>query len=117
MAQVKVSVNGRNFKMRCRDGEEGRVQQLAAEIDGHVQRIRGGTKAVQDDRLFLMAALMLADQLWDTREELQKCHRQIADARAYQVIDGGVHTFQRDLMRGIDASRADAVPLRVNAGL
>ena len=96
MAQVTVVVNGRSFRMGCRDGEEARIQELAAEIDSHVKRIRGGAKAVQDDRLFLMAALMMADQLWDARDEIQKL-RQIAEARAYHVIDGGAQAMQRDL--------------------
>ncbi len=103
MAQVTVVVNGRSFRMGCRDGEEARVQELAAEIDSHVKRIRGGTKAVQDDRLFLMAALMMADQLWDARDELQKL-RQIADSRTYHVIDGGAQAVQRELAKALESS-------------
>jgi len=103
MAQVTVVVNGRSFRMGCRDGEEARVQELAAEIDTHVQSIRGGTKAVQDDRLFLMAAIMMADQLWDAREELQKL-RLVAESRAYHVIEGGAQAMQRDLSRALEAS-------------
>jgi len=101
MAQVKVVVNGRSFRMGCRDGEEGRVRDLAAEIDGHVQRIKGGSKAVQDERLFLMAALMMADQLWEAREEIQRLQR-AADPRAYQVIDGGAQAMQRELNRALE---------------
>ena len=104
MPQVTVVVNGRSFRMGCRDGEEARVQELATEIDSIVQRIKGGAKAVQDDRLFLMAALMMADQLWDARDELQKL-RQVAEARAYHVIDGGgAQAMQRELSRALDAS-------------
>jgi cell division protein ZapA len=103
MAQMKVVVNGRSFRMGCRDGEENRVRELAAEIDGHVQRIKGGTKAVQDERLFLMAALMMADQLWDAREEIQRLQRLAGDLRAYQVIDGGAQAVQRDLNSKIEA--------------
>jgi cell division protein ZapA len=95
--------------MGCREGEEARVQELAAEIDAHIQRIRGGAKAVQDDRLFLMAAIMLADQLWDAREELQRL-RQIADARAYHVIDGGAQAMQRELSRALDAANRTEAP-------
>ena len=115
MAQVTVVVNGRSFRMGCRDGEEARVQELAAEIDSHVQRIRGGTKAVQDDRLFLMAAIMMADQLWDAREELQKL-RQIAESRAYHVIDGGgAQALQRDLSRALEApSRVETLHQRAS---
>jgi cell division protein ZapA len=102
MAQVKVVVNGRTFRMGCRDGEEARVQSLAAEIDGHVQRIKGGSKAIQDERLFLMASLMMADQLWEAREEIQRLQRMALDPRAYQVIDGGAQAMQRDLSKAIE---------------
>jgi cell division protein ZapA len=102
MAQVVVVVNGRSFRMGCREGEEARVQELAAAINTHAQRIKGGTKAVQDDRLFLMAALMIADELWDAREEVQRLQRQIGEARSYQVIDGGAHALQRELNRALD---------------
>ena len=103
MAQVTVIVNGRSFRMGCREGEEARVQELAAEINSHVQRVRGGTKAVQDDRLFLMVAILMADQLWEARDELQKL-RQIAESRTYHVIDGGAQAMQRELSRALDAS-------------
>ena len=88
--------------MGCKDGEEGRVQSLATEIDGHVQRIKNGTKAVQDERLFLMAALLMADQLWEAREEIQRLQRMALDPRAYQVIDGGVQAMQRELNKAMD---------------
>jgi cell division protein ZapA len=104
MAQVKVIVNGRTFRMGCRDGEEGRVQNLASEIDGHVQRLKNGSKAIQDERLFLMAALMMADQLWEAREEIQRLQRMALDPRAYQVIDGGgVQAMQRELNKAMDS--------------
>ncbi len=106
MAQVKVLVNGRTFRMGCKDGEEGRVRDLAAEIDGHVQRIKNGTKAVQDERLFLMAALLMADQLWEAREEVQRLQRMALDPRAYQVIDGGAQAMQRELGKAIEAGSA-----------
>jgi cell division protein ZapA len=114
MAQVKVIVNGRSFRMGCRDGEEGRVRELAGEIDSHVQKIKGGTKAVQDERLFLMAAILMADQLWEARDEIQRLQRLAGDLRAYQVIDGGAQAMQRDLNRAMDSGRAEALQSRAN---
>ncbi len=107
MAQVKVVVNGRTFRMGCKDGEEGRVRDLAADIDAHVQKIRGGTKAVQDERLFLMAAILMADQLWDAREEIVRLQRLAGDLRAYHVIDGGAQALQRDLNRAMDQGKTE----------
>ncbi len=103
MAQVTVVVNGRSFRMGCREGEEARVHELAAEIESLVQKIKGSGPKVQDERLFLMAALMLADQLLEAKEELQRL-RQLAEGRAYHVIDGGAHAIQRELAKALDAS-------------
>jgi cell division protein ZapA len=105
MAQVKVVVNGRSFRMGCRDGEEGRVRDLAAEIDTQVQRFRNGTKAIQDDRLFLMAAIMMADQLWDAREEIARLQRLTGETRPYQQ---GAQAMQRDLNRALEAGTRTA---------
>jgi cell division protein ZapA len=105
--------------MGCHEGEEGRVQALANEIDAHVQQIKGGTKAVQDDRLFLMAALLMADQLWEAREELLRLQRHLAEARSYQVIDGGgAHAIQRELNRALETSgKIEPLHHRANNGV
>ena len=103
MAQVTVVVNGRSFRMGCKDGEEARVQELAAEINVHAQKLKSGTKGVQDERIFLMVAMMMADELSEAREELKKL-RQNPDPRAYHVIEGGAQAMQRDLSRALDAS-------------
>ena len=117
MAHVTVTVNGRKYRMGCREGEERRIQELAAEIDSCVQTIKGGTKAVQDDRLFLMAALLMADQLWDAREELQRTQKMMAEFRSYQVIDGGPHVAPRILERIADArGKVESLPQRAAGG-
>ncbi|MBT3070421.1 cell division protein ZapA [Rhodomicrobium sp. Az07] len=116
MAQVSFVVNGRSFRLSCRDGEEPRVQELAREIDALIQKLNGNAKSAQDDRLFLMAALLLADQLSDAQAELQRL-RQLADGRAYHVIEGGAQAMQRDLSRALEAAAARVEPLpRISNG-
>ncbi len=117
MAHVAVTVNGRKYRMGCREGEERRIQELATAIDNCVQSIKGGTKAVQDDRLFLMAAILMADQLWDTREELQRTQKMVAEFRSYQVIDGGTYVAPRILERIADApGKLESLPQRAASG-
>jgi|SRR5215469_4541370 len=116
MAQVKVIVNGRTFRMGCGDGEEGRVRELATEIDSHVQKIKGGTKAIQDERLFLMAAILMADKLREANDEIQRLQRLAGDLRAYQVIDGGAQAMQRDLNRAMDSGKVEALQRASGAG-
>ena len=67
MATVTVEINGRPYAVGCADGQEERVRMLAGQFDQHVQNVAGQVGHVGDLRLFLMAALLLADELHETR--------------------------------------------------
>jgi cell division protein ZapA len=105
MGHVTVTVNGRKYRMSCRDGAEQRVTELAALIESLVEEVKGGYRHVQEDRLFLMAALMLADQLTEAREELHQTLTQICALRSFQTADSNVSYIpSRDVARIVDAS-------------
>lgn len=107
MGQVRVDVNGRSYRMTCQDGAEHRVNELASMVDSIVQDIKGGFSHVQDDRLFLMAALMMADQLQDVREELHRTLMQICNLRSFQAADSASSYIPtRDVAQIVDASSA-----------
>jgi cell division protein ZapA len=107
MGQVTVNINGRSFRMACQDGSEQRVIELANLIEGIVQEIKGGFEHVQDDRLFLMAALTMADQVSEIREELHKTLVQICNLRSFQAADSASSYIPtRDVARIVDASSA-----------
>ena len=67
MATVTVEINGRPYAVGCADGQEERVRTLAGQFDGHVRQVAGEVGHVGDIRLFLMAGLMLADELHEAR--------------------------------------------------
>ena len=67
MATVSVEVNERPYSIGCADGQEERVRILAREFDTQVRGVADDVGQVGDLRLFLMAALMLADQLHEAR--------------------------------------------------
>ncbi len=67
MGQVTVNVNGRSYRFDCGDGEEARLQELAAYVKGHVDKLTSQYGHVGPERLLLMAALLITDELWDTR--------------------------------------------------
>jgi len=69
MGQVAVTVNGRSYRFDCGDGEEARLTELATFVKGRVEELTrqfgsGG------ERVLLMAALLIADELWDARAAL-----------------------------------------------
>lgn len=107
MGQVMVTVNGRSFRMACEDGAERRVAELAQLIETICDDIKGGFEKVQDERLFLMAALTLADQLTEVRDELHKTLVQICNLRSIQAAESASSYIPtRDVARIVDASSA-----------
>ena len=67
MATVTVDINGRPYAVGCADGQEERVRILARQFDAHVRQVGREVGNVGDIRLFLMAALVLADELQEAR--------------------------------------------------
>jgi len=70
MAQINVEVNGRPYAVGCQDGQEQHLQDLAKVFDEQVRQVSHDMGQLGDTRLFLMGALMLADELHDARARL-----------------------------------------------
>lgn len=71
MGQIAVTLNGRTYRLRCGEGEEDRVVALATHVKAKVDQLFAEHGNVGDDRLLLMAALMVADELWDAKALLE----------------------------------------------
>jgi len=79
MGQVTVTLNGRSYRLSCGEGEEKRLLALADHVRGKLNMLVKQFGQAGDDRLLLMAALIIADELWDARARL----------RAAGLDDGG----------------------------
>ena len=71
MAQVSVSINGRGYLVACDDGQEDHLQALGSYLDEKVKELADQTGAGGDTRLLVMAALVIADELYETQRELE----------------------------------------------
>ena len=69
MAQVDVSVNGQSYRIACEDGQEDRLVDLAAMVDEKVIGLVNQIGQVGSNRLLVMAALIIADELVDLKTE------------------------------------------------
>jgi cell division protein ZapA len=86
VSQVNVTINGRQFRMACEEGEEEHLLQLAADLDTRITRLRGRFGEIGDTRLTVMAALTLADELSETRERLQRAEPELATLRDASAV-------------------------------
>jgi cell division protein ZapA len=88
MATVTVEVNGRPYAVGCADGQEERVRILAKQFENQVRQVAGDVGHVGDLRLFLMSALILADELHEARLNAGKAGPSSATAPAPASTDG-----------------------------
>jgi cell division protein ZapA len=78
MPQINVTINGRQFRMSCEEGEEAHLTQLAADLDTRIARLRTRFGEIGDARLTVMAALTVADELAETKEKLRRMEPELA---------------------------------------
>jgi cell division protein ZapA len=89
MAQIQVEVNGRPYAVGCEDGQEPHLMELAKMFDHQVRQVSQDMGQLGDTRLFLMGALLLADELADARARLAALQ---ADVGRLQTDRGRIET-------------------------
>ena len=87
MSQVSVTIDGRKYRLACNEGEEARLESLAGMIDDKIGEMRTTFGEIGDQRLVIMAALTIADNLTEARDAAaaERDRANAAAARADQV--------------------------------
>src|SRR5688572_9425566 len=86
MGQVSVTLNGRTYRLECGEGEETHLIALAEYLGSHVDTMKRKFGQVGDDRLILMASLLVTDELWELRRQMQELKTSLAEARRDRSI-------------------------------
>jgi cell division protein ZapA len=84
MAQVSVTINGRQYRMACEDGQENHLMRLAKDLDLRIEELRAKFGEIGDMRLTVMAALTVADELTEAGKRMRRLEEELAalqDAR------------------------------------
>lgn len=80
MAEVELQINGVPHRVGCEDGQETRLKALAEIVDQHARTVAERVGVFADGKLYLMTALMIADELADARDRLSAGQSGGADA-------------------------------------
>jgi cell division protein ZapA len=86
MAHVNVTINGRQYRMACEDGQEQHLVKLAKNLDERIQELRGKFGQIGDARLIVMAALTIADDLADMHKRVRALQDEIAALNDARVV-------------------------------
>jgi cell division protein ZapA len=82
MAQVSLDVNGRPYVVGCEDGQEPQLRELAKLFDAHVRQVASDLGQLGETRLFLMGALLLADELAETKARLSSVQAELGELQS-----------------------------------
>ena len=93
MGEVAVTIGGRRYPISCDDGQEAHVAKLASYVDRRAQELAESVGRVSEARLLVMTTLVVADELADAYDELDRLQSQAkmtewkARSDAEEVVD------------------------------
>jgi cell division protein ZapA len=67
MAQVSISLNGREYMIGCGPGEEARIRELARGVDSRIRKFGAQAGQTGESRLLVMTLLTMADELTEAK--------------------------------------------------
>jgi cell division protein ZapA len=85
MSHINVTINGRQYRMACEEGQEVRLLKLAESLESRVEELRGKFGEIGDARLTVMAALTVCDELLDANQRMQALEAELENLRNIRV--------------------------------
>ena len=86
MNHINVTINGRQYRMACEEGQEARLLNLAESFESRIASLRGKFGEIGDARLTVMAALMLCDELVDANHQVRRLEEELHVLRDVRVV-------------------------------
>jgi cell division protein ZapA len=89
-----VTIAGKTYRMACDDGQEEHLFGLAARLDSTINDLRGVFGEIGDQRLTVMSAITVLDQLSEAERRIRALE---ADVAALRESRDDISTRQGDL--------------------
>jgi cell division protein ZapA len=86
MSHVNVTINGRQYRMACEEGQETRLLRLADSLETRLHALRGKFGEIGDARLTVMAALTVCDELLDAGNRIRGLEEELNALSDVRVV-------------------------------
>ena len=105
MAQLSVTIAGRSYRMACADGEEDHLEGLAQMIDEKIVEMRETFGEIGDQRLIVMAALTVADELVEQKRKTEALEGELARRDAAQTdVESASESWVQSVADALDTA-------------
>ena len=85
MSHINVTINARQYRMACEEGQEVRLLKLAESLETRIQSLRGKFGEIGDARLTVMAALTVCDELLDAGQRIRSLEEELHSLRDFRA--------------------------------
>ncbi len=82
MPEVQIEIGGRSFDVACQAGEEHYLQSAARMLNEEATVLSAQIGRIPEDRMLLMAGLMLADKTAGVQDKLREIEDKMAEKEA-----------------------------------
>ena len=105
MSHINVTINGRQYRMACEEGQEVRLLKLAENLQQRVESLRGKFGEIGDARLTVMAALTACDELVDASARIRSLEEEVEQLRnARTAATDRAHATQTAVSNALNAA-------------
>lgn len=118
MPLVNVMVNARAYTIACDEGEEEHLKELAGHVDAKVRELTGTVGQVGDQKLMLMAAVLITDELLEARARLEGHAKKVGElSEAHAELSGRAGQSEDRAARTLEdaAKRIESIVDRIRA--
>lgn len=81
MAQVTVTIDGKQYRMACDEGQEEHLTDLAQRFDRYVAHLKESFGEIGDQRITVMSGIMVMDELAELQKRVLGMESEIATLR------------------------------------
>ncbi len=81
MAQITVTIDGKSYRMACDEGQEEHLIDLAQRFDRYVSHLKGSFGEIGDQRLTVMAGIMVMDELAEIQKRVKGLETEMTTLR------------------------------------
>ncbi len=86
MAEAAVTLNGRIYRLSCADGDELRLQELSEIVRAKLDSLIAEYGQVGDDRLLLLSALLIADDMLEAKSRVAALDTLLATVQKRSIV-------------------------------
>ena len=116
MPNVTIAIGGREFEVACQDGEEHFLKSAAKMLDGEAAVLVNQIGRMPEQRMLLMAGLMLADKAAGMQDQLAKTAREMKAMQAeLDLLKTEREAVDLDFLATL-TSKVEALAERLEAG-